>query len=170
MKCGAHRSSRRVERKVHRLERADAEKDGLWASVAEQSSIRVLERGRRSRPYDPRWTPVTAISRYPASMTRSTSARMSAQRAAPTCATSRRNDAVAARFLAAGLHSQRPGRAAHQSWCQRPATWTIGSDQRGLAPRSEQPRNERASTLSRDWAQRSMTPGSVATSSGHRVA
>ena len=61
----------------------------------------------RSRPYEPRWTPVSAISLKPAAATRSTSPQHVLERHAARPPARRRNDAVGARLGAAGLHAQR---------------------------------------------------------------
>ena len=72
-----------LRRAVHRLERADAEQhvgdrvaDGQ--SISARSSSISDDGGVRSRPYEPRCTPVSAISLKPAATTRSTSASTSA--------------------------------------------------------------------------------------------
>ena len=66
-----------LARAVHRLERADAEQDARLAADGTSSSARssstATTRGVRSRPYEPRCTPVSAISLKPAAAIRSTS-------------------------------------------------------------------------------------------------
>ena len=61
-------------RAVHRLERADAERRRRAATASSARSSSTSERrGSRSRPYEPRCTPVRAISLKPAAAIRATS-------------------------------------------------------------------------------------------------
>ena len=72
-----------------------------------RSSVSERRAGARSRPYDPRCTPVSAISLKPAAATRSTSPDDVGDGQASAGSARRRDDAVAAALFAAGLHAQR---------------------------------------------------------------
>ena len=105
-----------VGRAVHRLERADAERARrVDARRSARSSSSSDARGARSRPYDPRCTPVSATSLKPAAATRSTSRTSVVDRQAARRAARRRDDAVRARLLAAGLHAERERGAARDA-------------------------------------------------------
>ena len=76
-------------RAVHRLERADAKQNVRLTAGRDRHATRrqgvpegppTMTAAARSRPYDPRWTPVSAISLKPAAVTRATSASTSSNR------------------------------------------------------------------------------------------
>ena len=98
-------------------------------SAGDESSARRSETseldGVRSRPYEPRCTPVSAISLKPAAATRSTSREDAVNRQAAAGAARRRDDAVAASLLASGLHAQRERRAAGDARLDRRAAGAV---------------------------------------------
>ena len=93
--------------------------------MAVQQTRAETRGSERSRPYEPRCTPVSAISRKPAVRTRAIFGKHLAERPAPAVASCRRDDAVGARLVAAGLDPKRVGRAARQPWSHRRAARAV---------------------------------------------
>ena len=98
-------------RAVHRLERADAERDVGVDRVerAQQRQQRATAASGRGRT-NPRCTPVSVISLKPAAATRATSRTTPSDRQAAAGAARRRDDAVGAPLFAAGLRADRERR------------------------------------------------------------
>ena len=132
---------------------------------APAAARRATTRGVRSRPYDPRWTPVSAISLNPAAddaLDLAQDRRRSARFAAAPRVVG--NDAVRARLRAAGLHAQRERRAARDARLDRPRR-SCRRRRRSAAPSSGRGRSpasvdERAAC--RRWQRRAATFGSAA--------
>ena len=126
-----------LSRAVHRLERGDAEEQARSAEAVDatgrvgrpaRAAVRsATSAGSRSRPYEPRWTPVSAISLKPAAVTRSTSPKNRVDAHASRCPPRRRDDAVRAGLGAAGLHAEGEGRAPRHAGLDRRAARTITS-------------------------------------------
>ena len=149
-----------LARAVHRLERADAEaaitarlngraRDRRRARAAARSAT---TRGSRSRPYEPRWTPVSAISLKPAAVTRSTSRSDLVERHASRRPSRRRDDAVGTRLGAAGLHAQRERRAAGDARLDRRAARAVTIAEPRRPPRTRSALRSRRSRRSPDVA------------------
>ena len=112
----------------------------------------------RSRPYDPRWTPVSAISLKPACATRVDLADDLRERQAAAAAAGRRDDAVGTLLFAAGLHAQRERRAAGHpgsiGGAARPSPSTEPFRSRRARGSRRDPASRRCGRRGRRWQRR----------------
>ena len=152
-----------VRRAVHRLERADAERDVEGGRLEPLQQVEQRRRRRRVAAVRPEMDAgerdlLEAGRRGPGGI-----ANDDVRRQAPAGTAGRRDDAVAASLVAAGLHPQRERRPAGDAGLERRAARPV-ADTEALGGG----RNERSSFSS--FLTTRTTFGSAASSSGRRVA